>query len=497
MGSTQNCVCECRGATVWRRMRRVLALTSGSAALVLALAVPTAASAQQVATAATSLVFDKVTVVDVEQGKLVPDQRVVITGNRIEAIGRVGTVKVPKGAPVVDASGKYLIPGLWDMHIHPAGTNSSTPSAYPPSTYPMMFFSLLIANGVTGMRDAGSSVPIEKQVTWWRDILAGTRVGPPRELLAGPRFGEVYRDAPSGSGGTPSFLDVPALKRFLDSLKAAGMNFVKLYPFGYLEAAAARQAGLQFGGHVYDISAMEASDSGMSIIDHPTGGLDTLCWGAAATVERCRPLAERFQRNGTWFVPTLTRAIFQDSATWAGPGSALVFTRFRKRVDMFWAGSTLSGNWLRDSANVGGPPAPVERANADTNMIMSVLSRVGLPVLAGTDPDNSKDAMERMPPGFGIHAELAMYVAEGMGLVEALQTATLNPAKLIHGTDSLGTVAPGKLADLVLLDANPLDDITNTTTIRAVVANGRYFDRAALDSLLASVQAKAKEVKGP
>jgi len=101
--------------------------------------------------------------------------------------------------------------------------------------------------------------------------------------------------------------------------------------------------------------------------------------------------------------------------------------------------------------------------------------------------------MLRQPPGFALHVELATYAEEGLTPLEALQTATLNPAKAIHGTDSLGTVAPGKLADLVLLDADPLADITNTTAIRAVVANGRYFDRAALDQLLTDAQAKTKK----
>jgi imidazolonepropionase-like amidohydrolase len=105
--------------------------------------------------------------------------------------------------------------------------------------------------------------------------------------------------------------------------------------------------------------------------------------------------------------------------------------------------------------------------------------------------------MKKQPPGFSLHAELATYVEEGLTTLEALQTATLNPAKLLHGTDSLGTVAPGKLADLVLLDADPLADITNTTAIRAVVANGRYFDRAALNKLLVEVQGIGKNLTEP
>ena len=96
-------------------------------------------------------------------------------------------------------------------------------------------------------------------------------------------------------------------------------------------------------------------------------------------------------------------------------------------------------------------------------------------------------------PGLMLHTELEMFVAEGLTTLEALQSATLNPAKMLKGTDSLGTVAPGKLADLVLLDADPLADIANTQMIHAVVANGRYFDRAALDGLLAEARAKVKE----
>jgi len=119
-----------------------------------------------------------------------------------------------------------------------------------------------------------------------------------------------------------------------------------------------------------------------------------------------------------------------------------------------------------------------------------------MPILAGTDAMGATSYDRWWPelvlPGFSLLAEVAIYGAEGLTPLEALRTATLNPAKLFHGTDSLGTVAPGKLADLVLLDADPLTDITNITTIRAVVANGRYFDRAALDQLLAEVRTRFK-----
>ena len=148
----------------------------------------------------------------------------------------------------------------------------------------------------------------------------------------------------------------------------------------------------------------------------------------------------------------------------------------------------LRGNWLGESAGAGEPAAADRGVASGTETLgsMSVARRTGLPILAGSDAGSP--VMRTMPPGFAIHGELAIYVAEGLTPLEALRAATLNPAKMLRATDSLGSVAPGKLAELVLLDADPLADLTNTTAVRAVVANGRYFDRAALDSLLTEVQ---------
>src|SRR5260221_3859303 len=164
---------------------------------------------------------------------------------------------------------------------------------------------------------------------------------------------------------------------------------------------------------------------------------------------------------------------------------------------------------MRRRARVGSVRSPSSRSsvNAPTNS-GPVRSSTGTSSLIPPEPRQaptrtrpgscvSCSVSALLPPGFSLHAELAMYVAEGLTPLNALQSATLNPAKLWHATDSLGTVAPGKLADLVLLDADPLADITNTTTVRAVVANGRYYDRAALDQLVAAVQTKAKQEPTP
>ncbi len=442
------------------------------------LAVPAAMRAQQAASAASSLVFEGVTVVDVEQGRLVPNQRVVIVGNRIQTVSNAGAGQPPKDGQIVEARGKYLIPGLWDMHVHTHWPTS-------PASRADLFHSLFLANGVTGIRDAYSQDSLETMVRRREEILAGTRVGPPRQLFTGTKE-EIHQ-------GQPEKITEGEVR----ALKARGAKFIKLYPFTAAAAGAVKRVGLPFGGHLmyvdlfsgggfYKMSAFEASDSGMSILDHvnAAGELDELCWGGRedASVEACQPLAEQMQASGTWWAPTLIAFAQADaSALLMGPATWPVYARYQARVDEFWAGSFLRGNWLRDSA---------QTAATEPGGFLHIAREAGMPILAGSD---APTAAGNLIGGFSLHAELAILVAEGLTPLQALQAATLNPAKMLRGTDSLGTVAPGKLADLVLLDADPLADITNTTTIRGVVANGRYADRTALDRMLDEVRAKVNE----
>ena len=137
------------------------------------------------------------------------------------------------------------------------------------------------------------------------------------------------------------------------------------------------------------------------------------------------------------------------------------------------------------------------KATVDTLGNGDLAQRLGLPILAGTDVSAfDSTTLRTKPPGVSLHGELALLAAEGFTPLTALQAATLDPAKMLGATDSLGTVTAGKLADLVLLDADPLADITNTTAIRAVVANGRYFDRAALDRIVAEVRVYVTDTLG-
>ena len=450
------------------------------------------------------LVFDGVTVIDVQHGRRIPNQRVVIVGTHIRAVGSIASVRIPTEAQVVDARGKYLIPGLWDMHTH---SQRDIDVLYP----------LFIANGITGIRDAWSVVSLDTLNLWRRKILAGVRIGPPRQLLAGPAIDEVQPCVRAGGQGHTcvAFGDAADARHVVDSLQIAGADFIKTYSLRnrttyFAIATEARRIGIPFGGHLgiegeLGVTASQASDSGATILDHvnSSGDLPDRCLTQAATVEFCQVLAKRFQRNGTWWVPTLVRdePLVGLNGTRVGHvelGRLLFGQQSRTILEYFvnwfswefWAGSVTNLAALRDSA-----PAGRRSTSATPEGTLYLAHRVGLPIMAGTDAEPS--IMLRQVPGFSLHIELALLEAEGLTPLEALQAATLNPAKYIHGTDSLGTVAPGKLADLVLLDADPLTDIMNTTTIRAVVANGQYFDRAALDRLLASARARAKAEPQP
>lgn len=466
MGAAHGHLCWLRHGRCWTKLPRlifgVLLVVMGSRP----------ARAQQSA-AASALVFEGATVVDVEHGKLRRAQRVVIAGTHIQAVGSKREVPLPAGAQVVDARGKYLIPGLWDMHVHPMRT---APLVYP----------LFLANGVTGIRDAASMVPLDTLVRWRREILAGARVGPPRQILSGRSI-----DGPCTAPLAPHHIcvtDSAAARHVVDSLKAAGGNMIKTYGLSremyFVIAAEARRQHIPFGGHL-GLTAIEAADSGASIIDHSnrlTPSLTAPCLDPdSASVERCQPIAQRFQRTGTWWVPTM---VINDGI---GANSFPALIRLLKLNRAFWPVT-----FGMDDSSFNDMIASMERTfrAQPSRKLLAIAHRVGLPMLAGSDIF--------LPildvPGFALHAELEIFVAQGLSPVEALQSATLNPAKMLHATDSLGSVAAGKLADLVLLDANPLADITNTRAIRAVVANGRYFDRAALDRQVDEVRANMGQI---
>ncbi|HJR63282.1 MAG TPA: amidohydrolase family protein [Gemmatimonadaceae bacterium] len=456
------------------------------------------------------LVFEHVTVVDVEQGRLLADRRVVIDGTRIIAVDS-GSHDGPAGARRVDGTGKYLIPGLWDMHVHAA--HGSYGRGLPAND--SGFAPLFIANGVTGVRDMFG---VEGRAKLWKaHVRNGTapwpRIVVSQHILDGPQA--VWP-------GSVRVATAAAARRAVDSLVRAGADFLKVYSFLPRDAfrAAVEQAGrrgLPVAGHVpFVLSVEDASDAGMRSIEHMTG-IPAACSTVTDSVHaaylgalddpdvlaamsrvgtalgpailsnpdptRCAALAERLSKNGTWLSPTLTvlrSTAHLDDTTLAGdqrtrfvPGRYLQL--WDPRNDFRFRNVTAEGWGIR------------RRMFARQLEIVGHMARAGVPVIAGTDFGNPW-----IFAGFSLHDELGLLVQAGLTPLEALRAATLGPARYLDATDSLGTVERGKLADLVLLDADPLADITNTTKIRAVVANGRYLDRAALDALLAGAERRIR-----
>ena len=440
----------------------------------------------------------RVTVIDTDSGKESRDQTVVISGDRISEVKDSKEVKPAAGAKVVDGMGKYLIPGLWDMHVHIWDFES---------TYP-----LDIANGVTGVRDMFGPPDANK----FRKELAAKTVVAPHFYLASP----IVDGHPPVWPESIEVTTAAQAKAVVDEQKQKGADFIKVYSRLSREAyfailAEGARVGIPVEGHVpIQVSAWEASDAKQKSIEHLSGialacstreqelmkqGVPTATMKerSAITAEaarsysepKCNGLFARLKANGNWQVPTLTvlrsfgllndpqfvrderlRYFTKDYRDWLAPKDD-----FRLKS---WTADDFAVEWEQFQFS---------------KKLVGGMFRAGVPMLAGTDAGNPFCF-----PGFSLHDELALLVESGVSPLGALQDATRNPALFMNATDKYGSVMSGKIADLVLLAADPLQDIHNTTQISAVFLSGRYFDRAALDKLLKDAEAtanSASEVK--
>jgi imidazolonepropionase-like amidohydrolase len=444
------------------------------------------------------LVILHATVIDPGAASSSPDRAVVVQGHRITEVVAADGFHVPHGARIIDATGQFLIPGLWDMHVHSAFGNW-----FPGGRD--VILPLFIANGVTGVRDMGGDLPV--LLGWRAAISAGTLVGP-RMIVAGPMLDGYLPDGKSlrfpSSVPVTSPADAVAA---VQSLAAQHVDFIKVQTEvprdAYVAAAAeAHRLGLPIVGHVPSrVRASEAIDAGQKSIEHlmglfegcstqedrfihGTGNMQLLL--SSYDPQRCEALLQRLAKAQVWQCPTLA---------WQ-KGETLLdlldqdHQPLARYVPMAWR----TGSWHRftEQIMVDIRKDPLERRREywHRNLTMTgALHRAGVPILAGTDAAPGVFVV----PGFSLHDELGEMVAAGLTPIEALQTATSNPARFF-GRSDMGRVAPGTVADLVLLAADPTIDIHNTTTVRAVVADGRLYDRAALDGLLRGVEAAAKTV---
>lgn len=447
-----------------------------------------------------ALVLAHVTLIDTAGGPFRQDATVVITGGKITAVGKANRVTVPEGARSVDGTGKFLIPGLWDMHVHIADRS---------------YLPLFVANGVTGVREMHAFFP-EYVFLMRRQVRDGTVLGP-RIVAAG-----ALVDGPKPFWpGAYSAADADEGRKAVRALKKRGADFIKVYsklprPAFLAIVDEARKEGLAVAGHVPEsVSAAEASDLGMKSMEHLYGipqacsadedklrkdELDALArLDNAAAVgllrrsavkaldgyreDKARALFARLARNGTWQVPTLTvlrsLASLDDDRFTRDPRVKYVPAYLRSFIDPRGGSGKFTPEMVADSKLV-------YRRTGD---LVKALHRAGVPFLAGTDTTNPYCF-----PGFSLHDELALLVEMGgFTPLEALQAATRDPARFLGLDKELGTVEEGKAADLVLLDADPLRDIKNTQKIAAVVVGGKLLDRPALDKMLAEAERAGKK----
>lgn len=406
-------------------------------ALMCAVAIRTG-SAQQSAPSS-ALVIQNVTVINVETGARWTDQTVVVTGNRISAVGQASAIRPPAAARVVDGRGKFLIPGLWDTHVHALfnGFNQAMP--------------YLAAIGVTSVRDMASSFAQVADARTPRED--PNFIAPRAAVLSGPGLDGVppnFGPLPVPPGVLLVVTTPEQGRAVVNRLAAAHVDLVKvrnaLTTETYMAIAdEAKRWGLPFDGHLPpDVNIVQASDAGQRAIEH-LNGLADLCAANPA-------------------------ALRQGRGQGAGQGPAQPIQLDRARCEETARHLVRNGTWL--TPTIGGP-APAQNPVRQFNFqIVQIAAQAGVPMLAGTDwPGINFSNGQR-----SVHQELAGLVEAGLTPQEALRTATVNPAILFKMRDQLGSVEQGKLADLVLLDGDPLVDITNTNRIAAVVVDGKLID---------------------
>src|SRR5262249_33267739 len=392
----------------------------------------------------------------------------------------------------IDGTGQYLIPGLWDMHVHsafgdwfPGGRDIILP--------------LFIANGVTGVRDMGGDAPVLLE---WRKQIAAGKITGPRMIISGAMLDGYLSDGklrfPSSVAVTTPASAIAAV----DWLKTQGVDFIKVQSVishdAYLAAAAeAHKQGLPIVGHVPDkVRIQEVVEAGQKSIEHLMGIFE----GCSSEEEkfikgegslklllttqdqqRCDSLAKLLAKSQTWQVPTLA---WQRGGTFLDQRD-LKHDPLDKYVPAYWRDVTWKRFTDEMMPDLMRDPLPLRQEYFDQNLkIVGTMHRAGVKFLAGTDSAPGVYII----PGFSLHDELSNFVEAGFPPMEALQTATSNPAEFFEIESTSGSIEAGKRADLVLLSANPLDDIHNTQKISAVIVNGRYLDRATLDQMLKDVQ---------
>lgn len=447
------------------------------------------------------LAITKVTVIDMTGAPPKADMTVIISDGRIYQLGKSTKIKIPKNVRIVNGMGKYLIPGLWDMHVHVVNSELMLP--------------LFVANGVLGVRDLG--VHDLDAILRLRAESAAGKIISPRIVSAG----KVLDGVPQADASFSIPITSPEEgRKVVRDLKSKGVDLIKVYDGLSREAYfaiadEARKSGLPFVGHVPTaITTSEASDAGQKSIEH----LGKILEDSSASPEMIRAARTAPIKEGDFFAFTtrlggvydLIRSSFSDrksneifahfikNNTWQVP--TLAVKNGRTFIDDLDAKGDPRTKYVEPSQlnywkpNVGffsryRTPEFIAAQKKYFQMELDIVREMqiaGIGIMTGTDAPNAY-----VIAGFSLHDELGLMVKAGLTPMQALRAATRNPADYLDELHDSGTIEKGKLANMILLDANPLADIRNTTKINSVFYNGRYLSRKNLDEIFAVVESAA------
>lgn len=446
------------------------------------------------------LLIRHATVVDVRTGRLLPGRAVAVRGGDIVAVEPDARAGRLHAARTIDARGRFLMPGLWDMHVHFGGGPELVEEN-------RNLLPLYVANGITAVRDCAGDEA--QEVLAWRGEVAAGRLMGPTIFTSGPKL-EGYKPVWKGTleVGTPGEVDAA-----LDRLQGWKVDFVKitdntLKPDVFLYAVGeAHRRGMRTSAHIpLPITVGQAVDQGLSSIEHMDYAVKA---GSAREAEIAADYAagrisyqQAFHAWRESFDPKVAMAAYRNMAA---HGVAITPTLGVERTlayldrddhshDPYLAligpGLRATYDWRVQRAAKADAPAIADRhaLYEKSATLLPLLRDAGVRILAGTDAGvlNSFDY-----PGLALHEELELFVRQGLTPLEALQASVISGPKFLGVADRYGAVAPGKAADLVLLDRNPLTDVANTRAISGVLLHGRWFDKVELDGMLDEARAKA------